>query len=443
VRLLSAEWVLPVAADPIRGGGVVVDEGGTIVGVGPAAVLRETHPDARSEDLGSGSIVMPGLVDAHCHLEWSCFDGVVGSRPFGEWLREFLPRRRLMRAEDHAAAALHGAVRALRAGVTTVADAGPTGTGVEALTQTGQRGVVHLEAFGAPAGTREAGALAASVAERVAALDERAGERVRVGLSPHAPYSVGPLLWHALSAEATLAERQWMTHIAESQDEESAILDGEGPIADLFRDAGIAMGRWEAAEAAGSVVARMDAHGALREGLVAAHCVRLRWRDAARLRRAGVRVAHCPRSNLHLRCGTAPVPGLFGAGVPVALGTDSPASGGDYDPRAEGRACRALFGDAAPPVAQLVRMITHDAARALGMGDRVGAIEPGMRADLLVLDHPHAAGDADPHALALDPAATVRSVRVDGEVILQGGAPVHADAAEVEGAARAIAARLR
>jgi 5-methylthioadenosine/S-adenosylhomocysteine deaminase len=203
------------------------------------------------------------------------------------------------------------------------------------------------------------------------------------------------------------------------------------------------MGRWAGAPDAASVVARMDAGGALRDGLVAAHCVRLRWRDAARLRRAGVRVAHCPRSNIHLRCGTAPVPALFGAGVPVALGTDSPASGGDYDPRAEARACGAVFGDAAPPVAQLVRMITHDAARALGMGDRIGAIAPGMRADLLVLHHPEAGGDADPHALALDAAATVSRVMVDGREVARDGAPVRVDGEAIASAAHAITARLR
>jgi 5-methylthioadenosine/S-adenosylhomocysteine deaminase len=347
-----------------------------------------------------------------------------------------------MGPEDHVSAARHGAVRSLRAGVTTVADAGPTGAGVDALAETGQRGVVHLEAFGAPADAAEARTLARAVAERVAALDERAGGRVRVGLSPHAPYSVGPRLWRALHAEQSLTDRLWMTHIAESPDEDSAILGGEGPIADLFREAGIPMGRWDAGDA-GSVVGRMDAHDALRDGLVAAHCVRLRWRDAARLRRAGVRVAHCPRSNVYLQCGTAPVPALLGAGVPVALGTDSPASGGDYDPRAEARACRALFGDAAPPAAQLVRMITHDAARALGMGDTVGALEPGMRADLLVLEHPDAAVTGDPHALVLDAAARVRRVTVDGVTVLADGVPLQADASEIDDLARTIAARLR
>jgi 5-methylthioadenosine/S-adenosylhomocysteine deaminase len=88
-------------------------------------------------------------------------------------------------------------------------------------------------------------------------------------------------------------------------------------------------------------------------------------------------------------------------------------------------------------------MITHDAARALGMGDRVGALEVGMRADLLVLEHPDATGAADPSALVLDPAANVREVIVDGRPVLSGGSPLRADAAEIGELARTIAARLR
>ena len=442
MRLLRAGWVLPMVADPIADGAVAV-RGDAICDVGPAAELVARHPEAALDDLGADAVLLPGLVDAHCHLEWSCFDGVVPPQDFGAWLGAFLPLRARMDAGDHAVAAAAGAMRALRAGTTTVADAGPTGAGEAALRLTGQRGVVHLEAFGAPDGVA-AREQAHAVAARVEELAAGAPERVRVGLSPHAPYSVGPQRWRALAEEATLATRPWATHIAESPDEERAVLEGTGAIAGLFADAGFPMGRWDGD--GDSVVARIDGHGALREGLVAAHCVRLRRGDAARLRRARVAVAHCPRSNVHLRCGTAPVPALCGAGVLVAMGTDSPASGGDYDLRAEARACRDLFGAAAPPNHQLLRMVTHDAARALGMGDAVGALEPGMQADLLVLrasDPVMARAAGDPFALALDPATQVETATVAGRAVLRRGDPVGVDAGAVMAEARTIAARLR
>jgi 5-methylthioadenosine/S-adenosylhomocysteine deaminase len=127
--------------------------------------------------------------------------------------------------------------------------------------------------------------------------------------------------------------------------------------------------------------------------------------------------------------------------VTVALGTDSPASGGDYDPRAEARACATTHaGDGAPSPEELLAMITLEAARALGRDDQVGALAPGRRADLLALRPPAGAVD-DPVAAALDPAATVDVVAVDGEPLVRDGLALHADAEAIE--ARAHEARER
>ena len=104
---------------------------------------------------------------------------------------------------------------------------------------------------------------------------------------------------------------------------------------------------------------------------------------------AGVGVAHCPRSNAHLRCGRPPLAALREAGVPVGLGTDSPASGGDYDLRAEARACADAHGDAAPLAAgELLRLATLGGAEALGLAGQVGTLEPGKRADLVAITPP-------------------------------------------------------
>src|SRR5690606_33108072 len=133
---------------------------------------------------------------------------------------------------------------------------------------------------------------------RVADLDglAAAGDGgVAVGVSPHAPYSTGPALWAALDRRRDLADRGWATHIAESPAEDDAILRRTGPLIDLFAAAGFAVGRWDGD--GGGVARRMDAAGALRRGLVAAHCVRVGARDLAVLRDRGVAVAHCPRSN--------------------------------------------------------------------------------------------------------------------------------------------------
>ena len=162
----------------------------------------------------------------------------------------------------------------------------------------------------------------------------------------------------ALAPQPDLAGRPWATHLAESADEDPGHRRrrrraggglrlhrrGSRPLAGGRR----ARARWSALAAA----------GALRAGLVAAHCVRLGDGDPALLAAAGVGVAHCPRSNEYLHCGRAPLPALREAGVPVGLGTDSPASGGDYDVRAEARACARMHGDDAGSPEALMALAT-------------------------------------------------------------------------------------
>ncbi len=409
--------------------------GDRILDVGPAAALAARVPGAPVTDLGD-AILVPGFVDAHCHLEWSLLEGVLPAAGFGDWLGRFLPLRARMGPEDHRIAARHGALRALRAGTTTLADSGPTGAGAGAMAELGLRGAVHLEAVGTPEG-EAARRAAAAVAARVAALDGAAGAGVRAGVSPHAPYSVGPAFWRALLADGGLDERPWATHLAESEDEERVVARGEGPLADAFAAYGFAPGRWDGADGE-TIVARLGRAGGLRGGMVAAHCVRLDDRDPQALRAAGVAVAHCPRSNAYLRTGPAPLSALRRGGVTVALGTDSPASGGDYDVRAEARACGGAHPEP-PDARELLRMATLGGAEALGLAAEAGHLAPGARADMVALRPAGATGD--PHRAALDARTRVELVVASGEVVVSRGRPAAADAEAVD--ARAAEARER
>ena len=199
-------------------------------------------------------------------------------------------------------------------------------------------------------------------------------------------------------------------------------------------------GRWDGASGAG-VVARVIGAGVAGPGLVAAHCVRLGHDDPAVLARAGIGVAHCPRSNAYLRCGRAPLEALWAAGVAVGLGTDSPASEGDYDLRAEARACRlAHRGTLDLDDITALRLITIDAARAIGLDHEVGSLEPGKRADLVSLGA--LTPTDDPYAAALHADTTVRAVVVEGEVLLHEGSPSRVDAAEIRSYADEARGRL-
>lgn len=407
---------------------------------GPAAEVCAAHPDLRVRALGD-VVLMPGLVDAHCHLEWSLMEGLLPSAGFGTWLAAFLPIRARMTDDDHSVAADLGVLRALCAGTTTLADSGPTGVGVTALKNAGMAGIVHLEAFGRQSG-ESARRAAEEIAHRIARLDELASGRVRVGLSPHAPYTVGPDLWQALAEHPGLSSRPWATHLAESPDEARLLSSGEGPLAELFREQGWEPGRWPG-DHRGSV-SRVDAAGGLRQNLVAAHCVRLHPGEPALLARTGVAVAHCPESNARLRCGRAPIEALMAAGVTVGIGTDSPASAGTYDMRAEARAVAReaeAVGVAAPDEAALVEMATMGSAAALGMNGEIGSLEPGKRCDLVGMA---IAEDLQnqPFAAALDRRSPVNTVVVGGEERVRGGAAMFLDVERIERLAGDARARI-
>ena len=120
---------------------------GRIVALGAAAEMRAAHPEMTVRDLGA-RLLAPGLIDAHCHVEWSLLDGLLPPAEFADWLGRLLPMRMILTPADLETAARVGALRALGAGTTTVADSGPTGAGAGALAASGLRGLVHLEPSG-------------------------------------------------------------------------------------------------------------------------------------------------------------------------------------------------------------------------------------------------------------------------------------------------------
>ena len=392
---------------------------GVIEAVGPVRAI-EPPPGTPEIDLGA-VILIPGLIDAHCHLEWALTAGVAPRADFATWLGAFAGRSQDFDMHHRERATRWGALQAMVNGTTTLMDSGPTGAASTAISETGLRGTVHLEIFGREQG-REALERAMQHGDAVLALEDAAAPGVRIGVSPHAPYTVGPDLWTAVLEHPDLGERAFSTHIAESPAEVRLLDEGDGPLAMLFRQLGRVPGQWPGR--AQGPVGRMAANDVLRPGLVAAHCVQVNEMDAMTLVALDVRVAHCPTSNANLRCGDAPVALLQQAGVAVGLGTDGPASAGPYDLRAEARAAGEAAARRGEPrdAADLLAMATTGSAKAIGMDHLIGSITPGLRADLVAI----APGDAelaqlDVAAAVLDPRSRVTWVMVDGQVMIERG----------------------
>jgi 5-methylthioadenosine/S-adenosylhomocysteine deaminase len=367
VRVYAADWVLPVDAGPIEGGGVQVD-GGRIVAVGPAA-------DLEGEVVSfPGAVIVPGFVNAHSHLEYAVYAGFGDGLPIGPWLELHIARKRLLAWEDMLAIARLGAAECLASGVSTVADASFTGAAAVAADEFGLRGIVHLEVFGD--GTRELETRFEPNRERVQGAFS---DLLRLGVSPHAPYSCSADLYReALGLGLPVA-----THLAESEAEREWMTSGTGVLAGF--------GAFFPPSPGETGIRLLAAAGLLGPSVTAAHCVAVDAEEIDLLARHDVGVVHCPRSNALLGCGIAPVAALRAAGIRVGLGTDSPASTPSFDVFDEMRAAmslaRAHEADAgALSAAAALRLATLGSAEALALADTVGSLSPGKRADLCIVE---------------------------------------------------------
>jgi 5-methylthioadenosine/S-adenosylhomocysteine deaminase len=365
VRLVSADWVVPVEGEPLADGAVAIDDDGRIAAVGPASEL------GRGERF-DGAAIVPGFVNAHSHLEYAVYAGFGDGLPFVPWIGLHVARKDALDFDDMRAIATVGAWESLRSGVTTIGDCSFAGATAEAASLTGLRATVYLEVFG-----RDASALE-RYHELHARIEPSLAERVRVGVSPHAPYTCTLEVYEACAALGVPLQ----THLAESPAERQWLVDGAGdwtPLAALLVPPPGVTGVRLLAEA-----------GLLTPSLSAAHCVHVDAEEIGLLAAAGVGVAHCPRSNGYLGCGTAPVEELRAAGVTVAIATDSPASTPSLDLFDELRtaivAARARAGRPdALHAAEALSAATLGGARVLGLDAELGSLVPGKQADLAVV----------------------------------------------------------
>ncbi len=378
VTVYRASWVLPMVQSPIANGAVAV-QGDRITFVGAAAGAPAGHV----VDLGD-SALMPGLVNVHTHLELTPLRHLLEGLDFAQWLRTLthLRRTELTDPADVECGARIGIAEGLLRGITTYADTTDTGAPVlRALTTMGVRGVVYKEVFG-PDPKQCANALV-TLRDAVRDLRPLASDHVRIGVSPHAPYSVSKALFGAV-ANYAIAERLPMAvHLAESAFEEQLVTMGEGPYADNWRSRGIDPLN---ARARSSVALLHDA-GALRAKPLIIHGVRVDAADIALLAEAGCAVAHCPVSNARFGHGIAPLLEMLAAGLRVGIGTDSVASNNRMDLLDEARvahlmACTRTQSWRAFPAGQALWHATAGGAAALGLWDSLGTLVAGAPADL-------------------------------------------------------------
>lgn len=389
--VLRAGWVVPVEGPPLRDGAVAVKDG-RVAWIGPASEA----PAGDARDLGPG-VLMPGLVNAHCHLELSHLAGSLsGAGGFVDWVEGLVAARSEAAPAAVRAQAAAGIAQAEGTGTVAVGDVSNTLAHLDLLAASSLRARVFFELIGWDPATADRVLEAAHA--RLGALD--LPDSVTVSLAAHAPHSVSPALLTAIVEAGGVAS----LHLAESPHERrfldagdaewSAFLARRGLGHVAFRPTGI------------SPVRHVDRFGVLRPGLVAAHGVQVDAADRALLARRGVFVVLCPRSNETLGVGRAAVPELREAGVRLAVGTDSLASVPTLDLWEDVMALRRGFPSLEPE--WLVRTATLGGAEALGYDD-LGRIAPGAAAAFAFAEGP--ASLSEPLSFLLSGEARLRGLR--------------------------------
>ncbi|MFI5177493.1 MAG: amidohydrolase family protein [Vicinamibacterales bacterium] len=407
---LRAKWLLPIDRPPIEGAWVEIG-GGRVVSVGTG------RAPAGATDLGDVAL-LPGLVNAHTHVELSWMAGrVPPAASMDEWIRAVVGLRRagVPGGRDAEVRAAREAARSMAAtGTALVGDISNTLVTPSVLAGAGLGGVVFHELLGFneidPAGAvRDAWARVeearAILAAEPAGTARTPGEpHLSFSVVAHAPYSVSPALFAAILARA--GEAPLAIHLGESPEEVEFLRTGHGPIRRMLERLGVWSGAWSAPRC--GPVQYVSDLGYLRPGTLVVHCVHVTDRELDRLRQARAVIVTCPRSNLRVGAGPPRLAHFYSAGIPVAVGTDSLASAPTLSVFDELAEMRRL----APEVsaASLLESATRVGAAALGFPD-VGTIARGQRAALVAVGLP-AGGltDVEEYLVSGVPAPAVRRV---------------------------------
>jgi len=433
-----ARWVLPITQPPIENG-TVVETDGLITYVGP----RSGAPPGEDHDL-SESILLPGLVNTHTHLELTAMRGFLEDLCFSDWIDKLrTSRNEIMDRDALLDSARLGIVEGVEAGITTYADTCSSGVVMQAMRDAGVRGIMYQEVFGPDPAQAEIAMR--ELEDRVEVLRLEQTQLVTLGISPHAPYTVSDPLYDAAVQFANSRELPLAMHIAESEPEFELVVRGEGDFAERWRRRSIAV-----SPRSRSPIALLEERGALERGPLLIHCVRVDADDIEIMARRRCSVAHCPASNAKFGHGVAPLLPLIAAGIRVGIGSDSVASNNRMDILDEARLSVLIHRAAtrrhdAFGAHDALQLATIGGARALGIDSRVGSLEVGKDADMAAfrIDIPRTIPTGDPYSAAIFalPGRSAELVTVKGRVLVERGRARVADKALAD-RVRAVGAAL-
>jgi len=377
VTLHTARWVLPIKGKPIENGAVAVFEG-FIADIGPSSRLRMRFPGYR-EVAHENAILMPALVNAHCHLELSPLRWRLTPTPsFTLWVDSLVKARENV-APAEWVPAIEGAVNELiTGGVYLLGDVGSSGLVPSMMMDSPfewpLEGIHFLEII-QPEEDMDPGPILSDE------LFPQEGLPMNLAFSAHAVYTVTGSILREIKRKNRRENRPFSIHVAESPEEMEYLLSGGGPMLRLFEGRGRTLSRLSFPKK--DPVEYLLELGLLDEKTLLVHCVQCTPKDLAIIKKMGASVCLCPRSNTFLGVGSPPVAKIFELGINCAIGTDSLASNDRLDLFSEMAAISRLAPELHPR--RILEAATLGGARALGFEYQYGTLEPGKRAIFLSL----------------------------------------------------------
>ena len=375
-RLFRARTILPISRPSISDGGLAVRDG-EILAVGKWNDLAKEFPAASREDLGE-VILMPGLINAHCHLDYTMMRGsLFGGGSFSAWIQRLNAMRRSLDQRDYLDSIASGLAELRHWGCTTVLNIESFPELLPFLPDSPIRVWWFLEVMDVRSRLESSEALAGAIQFLEKARDHAGG----LGISPHAPYTVSRDLYELSSAFSTKHGLPLCTHLAESLEEMQMFAKGEGPLHAFLSSIGRPMD-----DCCGkSPVQMILGEGLLPKGSLLVHMNTLTGadRDLLRATAGNYPVIHCPRTHAFFERAPFDLNFFLECGIPVLLGTDSLASNDDLSMFGEMRAMQEAFPAIDP--AEIISMATVRPAAAIGRSGRLGELSPGALADFITI----------------------------------------------------------
>jgi len=371
--IYRARWVVPIDRPPIENGAILVD-GDRIAAIGSEL----SAATATFHDLGD-VILLPGFVNAHTHLELTCYRGQLSPAPLWGWLEELVALRRNPGAlEAERKGILDGAAQSLAAGVTCLGDICRTGLNAELLRASPIRKVCFIEVFSGALQPPNDIASLRSALERVSPFAD--SERLIIGLSPHAPYSVA---WPDLLGTLEMAARHDLPltmHLLETRDEQQWLGGKGGPLVEFLTRYGLPNAQTDQSRDLRDILIQS---GLLHRAPLLAHVNYADDELLSLLAQSRATVVWCPRTHAFFGHSPHRWQEMISQGINVCLGTDSLASSPSLSILDELRYLHRLTPDVAP--ALLFDMAIRRSAIALRLGDSIGSLTPGKFADFIAI----------------------------------------------------------